>query len=263
MITTRRTAIAAAMMLWAAGCASTSAAMRRDLHVAEGPPPPGYLRRPPDEQEQQRQQSAVTAPVSSWPAPLSAFQSCSGDRSGEWVDPPPNTPDNAREPLSPRELRHARGTPMPQSSSVAGAFYGEAINPDARPSDNCGGTHLAIMYVPAASYVLARLAVHAAVTRLGVFEDDGGRPGRLLAIGDARPSQDVGWNEAALEHPLPLRAMHRYWIYKSSGGCSASDGAAMPLYYGHFDGAGEAAWEGPHRGHAYVLRMYGTRSAGP
>jgi hypothetical protein len=262
MSTTRHLTVAAAL-LSLAGCASTSAVERRELHVAErrlhGPPQHAQREQDPSDQQQQ---VVAHVPVSSWPAPLRSFQS-SGDRSGAWVDPPPNTPDNAREPLSPRELRHARGTPMAQSSSVAGAFYGEAINPDARPTDNCGGTHLAIMYVPAASYVLARLAVHAAVARLGVFEDDGGRPGRLLAIGDARPSQDAGWSEAALDHQLPLRAMHRYWIYKSSGGCSASDGAAMPLYYGHFDGSGEAAWEGPHRGHAYMLRFYGASSAGP
>lgn len=164
---------------------------------------------------------------------------------------------DTRDPLNEGELRFARGVPMGTNSSTAGGFYGESLNPDSQFDGNCGGTSLAIMYVPAANFELRSIAVHASVATLGILDDANGRPGAVLAMANTAASQDAGWFEATLSQPISLRAGVRYWLFKSEGGCSRATQGNTPLYYGNFHGTSGAHWEGPHRWHPFVARMYG------
>ena len=150
---------------------------------------------------------------------------------------------------------------MGTNALTAGGFYGEQLNPDAQSDSNCGGTSLAIMYVPAANFELRTIAVHASVARLGILDDANGRPGATLAMANAAPSQDSGWFEATLEQPVVLRAGNRYWLFKSEGGCSRAASGNTPLYFGLFQTTNGPHWEGPHRWHPFMARLYGRAAS--
>ncbi|MBL8683108.1 MAG: hypothetical protein JNK05_28330 [Myxococcales bacterium] len=239
-------------------CATTQRVTPPPIVIAEARSTPiqPQWQQPQRVEEQQQQQTPSS--FQGWPNPLRAFQSARGDRGGEWDDIAPDPRSDARNPRAPIEQSRARGRPMRHATLAPGGFYAEATNADAAPVDGCGGTHLAIMYVPSATFRLDRIAVRAGVTQLGIFDDDNGRPGRLLALGPASGTQEPGWTEARLDEPIIVERDHRYWIYKGPGGCATSTGTDHALYYGHFDGQPSSTWEGPHRWHAYQFRYYGS-----
>jgi len=187
--------------------------------------------------------AACTAP--------SAVGRPSSERSAESFAEPPAAPSAAQ--IAPQGRSWAgQEPPCPNGGRL---HLVDAMNPNGAVSTACGGTDLAIEYVPSRDYSLVRIDFHTNGHGFVVLADDHGRPGEILATGTGRPTGEGRWNAAQLSQPLPVRAGTRYWLGKPAGDCSNAASGEHPRYYGSFHGW-SGPWEGPHQGLAYVWRLY-------
>jgi hypothetical protein len=237
-----------------AGCAGQSSRLETEAPMPTSLAPASGSERPPEVVVIQTGERGSTQQLETQ---LQSQSQRTGPSTGDQWHEPTNPGVDTRDPLSTGELRFARGVTMGTSAQTAGGFYGEELNPDSQFDGNCGGTSLAIMYVPAANFTLRSIAVHASVATLGILDDADGRPGAMLATARTQPSHDAAWFEATLEQPVALRAGNRYWLFKSEGGCSRAASGSTPLYFGLFQTTNGPRWEGPYRWHPFMARLYG------
>jgi len=132
---------------------------------------------------------------------------------------------------------------------------GDEQNTDFPPDDNCHGNTVAWQYIPSCDFILARIEIHrSGGGTVSLLDSDGARPGVTLFTGLLPSSPSSAWVGANVDHPLPLRAGHIYWIEESPGICSIATQGIPYTYYGNL-GTG---WEGPFQGHPWTSRVIGA-----
>lgn len=133
-------------------------------------------------------------------------------------------------------------------------------NTSAEPAETCvhGVAWLAWEYAPSCSFEVTSIDLHTSSGEVALLDDDGGRPGRLLARGTlSGPSERIiEWRAATLVPPVSVDGGRTYWIGERVMDCSTAASGIPYAYYGGdtLDGP----WTGPYSGHVWTARIVGV-----